>query len=33
MHRFGADDAVEFRQQSFLDPLVEEGDIKEAGRS
>ena len=33
MHEFRPDDAPEFRDQPLLDALVEESDIKEAGRS
>jgi hypothetical protein len=27
MHEFGAEDALEFRDQPLFDPLVEEGEI------
>jgi hypothetical protein len=33
MREFRADDPLEFCDQPLLDALVEEGDIKEAGRS
>jgi hypothetical protein len=33
MHGFRADDPLELGDQPLLDPLVEKGDIKEAGQS